>query len=149
MTPPVPVSQIATATDLLDAYAAGQRNFEYVSLADTDLSGTDLKGCDFSYADFSGSNLSQTNLRGADLSYANLTETDLSAADLRGAMLIGTDLTHRHHYQRPVCRRRLRPPRNPLSLRVRPQTAGPQSRSLRGYSGSLSKRALASWSFSR
>lgn len=92
MTPPVPVSQIATATDLLDAYAAGQRNFEYVSLADTDLSGTDLKGCDFSYADFSGSNLSQTNLRGADLSYANLTETDLSAADLRGAMLIGTHL---------------------------------------------------------
>lgn len=92
MTSLVPVSEIATAADLLSAYAAGQRNFEYVSLADTDLAGADLKGCDFSYADFSGANLSQANLRGADLSYANLAETNLAEADLRGAMLIGTDL---------------------------------------------------------
>lgn len=91
-TPSVPVSQIATAADLLQAYAAGQRNFEYVILADTDLMGADLKGCDFSYADFSGANLSQANLRGADLSYANLSEANLTEADLRGAMLIGTDL---------------------------------------------------------
>lgn len=91
-TPSVPVSQIATATDLLQAYAAGQRNFEYVILADTDLIGADLKGCDFSYADFSGANLSGCNLRGADLSYANLSDANLTEADLRGAMLIGTDL---------------------------------------------------------
>ncbi|QQE64569.1 low-complexity protein [Leptolyngbya sp. BL0902] len=91
-TPSVPVSQIVTAADLVTAYAAGQRNFEYVILADTDLSGADLKGCDFSYADFSAANLSGSNLRGADLSYANLREANLTAADLRGAMLIGTDL---------------------------------------------------------
>ncbi len=91
-TPLVPVSQIATAADLLTAYAAGQRNFEYVVLADTDLSGADLKGGDFSYADLSGANLGGCNLRGADLSYANLAEANLTEADLRGAMLIGTDL---------------------------------------------------------
>ncbi|WP_199325071.1 pentapeptide repeat-containing protein [Phormidium sp. FACHB-1136] len=91
-TPLVPVSQIATAADLLKAYAAGQRNFEYVLLAEADLTGADLKGCDFSYADFGGANLSGCNLRGADLSYANLGDANLTNTDLRGAMLIGTDL---------------------------------------------------------
>ncbi|MEY3300362.1 MAG: hypothetical protein RLZZ597_3622 [Cyanobacteriota bacterium] len=91
-TPSVPVSQIVTAADLLKAYAAGQRNFEYVMLAEADLLGADLKGCDFSYADFSGANLSTANLRGADLSYANLSYANLTEADLRGAMLIGTAL---------------------------------------------------------
>ncbi|HIK43681.1 MAG TPA: pentapeptide repeat-containing protein [Leptolyngbyaceae cyanobacterium M65_K2018_010] len=92
MTQPIPGSDIATAADLLKAYAAGQRNFEYVVLAEADLTGADLKGSDFSYADFSGANLSQANLRGADLSYANLAQANLTAADLRGSMLIGTDL---------------------------------------------------------
>jgi uncharacterized protein YjbI with pentapeptide repeats len=92
MTQPIPVSQISTAADLLQAYAAGQRNFEYVILIGVSLAQADLKGADFSYADFSDANLSQANLRGADLSYTNLSQADLSGADLRGAMLIGTDL---------------------------------------------------------
>ena len=83
---------IATAADLLQAYAQGQRAFVNINLPATTLTGENLKGADLSYADFSEANLRGTNLRGADLSYANLREADLTAADLRGAMLIGTDL---------------------------------------------------------
>lgn len=90
--PSIPASDITTPDTLVDAYGAGQRNFEYLALPDADLSGFDLKGADLSYADLSGSDLSRTNFRGADLSYANLGKANLSEADLRGAMLIGTDL---------------------------------------------------------
>jgi uncharacterized protein YjbI with pentapeptide repeats len=67
----IPVSDIATVTDLLNAYKAGQLSFVGLVLTETDLSGIDLKGADLSYADFSGSDLTGANLRGVDLSYGN------------------------------------------------------------------------------
>jgi len=91
-TPSVPTRDITTVPALVNAYGAGQRNFEYLALPDADLSGIDLKGTDLSYADLSGANLQNANLRGADLSYANLSYANLTGIDLRGAMLIGTDL---------------------------------------------------------
>lgn len=92
MTQPAPAADIATASDLLQAYATGQRSFSSVILSEVDLNEADLKGADLSYADLSGSDLTGANLRGADLSYANLAEANLTEADLRGAMLIGTNL---------------------------------------------------------
>lgn len=90
--PDVNPAAIETAAALLQAYAAGKRDFSNLSLIAANLSSADLKGADLSYADFSEADLSQANLRGADLSYARLREANLTGADLRGAMLIGTDL---------------------------------------------------------
>lgn len=86
--PPV----IETVEALKQAYAQGQRNFSGVSLPETMLKATELKGADLSYADLSSTDLTEANLRGVDLSYALLRGADLSQADLRGASLIGTDL---------------------------------------------------------
>jgi hypothetical protein len=86
------MSAIDTAEVILQAYAAGKRNFENANLIAAKLRSVDLKGADLSYADLSHADLSHANLRGADLSYANLCGANLSGTDLRGAMLIGTDL---------------------------------------------------------
>jgi len=94
MSEPNATSAIASAEDLLQAYATGHRNFVGANLASANLSHADLKGVDLSYADLSTADLSYANLRGADLSYVNLEEANLSQADLRGAMLIGTNLRH-------------------------------------------------------
>ena len=92
-----------TAERLLQAYAAGRRNFSGLdiepgvnlsgaNLAGIDLSDTDLLFSDFSYADLSQANLSGAILSNANLRGANLSDTDLTGADLTGADLTGTDL---------------------------------------------------------
>ena len=44
MTNSIPVSDIATVADLVNAYKSGQLSFVGLVLTETDLSGIDLKG---------------------------------------------------------------------------------------------------------
>jgi len=85
---------IANATELLNQYAAGKRDFTRIELSVVDLRSANLKGADLSYAELGKADLSGANLRGVDLGYANLNEANLSGTNLRGAILIGTDLRH-------------------------------------------------------
>jgi uncharacterized protein YjbI with pentapeptide repeats len=83
---------VCSATQLIDQYRAGMRNFSRASLNQCDLQGVNLRGADLSYAELTEANLQAANLRGVDLSYADLEQTNLEEADLRGALLIGTNL---------------------------------------------------------
>jgi Domain of unknown function (DUF1830)/Pentapeptide repeats (8 copies) len=88
--------------ELLDRYAAGERDFRGMSLIQANLSGYNLSEADFSQAelsgaDFSRSNLSWAILRGAQLEKANFTRailqrSNLSHANLSGAVFQGADL---------------------------------------------------------
>ncbi|MFN6563327.1 MAG: pentapeptide repeat-containing protein [Nostoc sp. ChiSLP01] len=71
-----------TVEELLQRYAAGERDFSVVCLDDADLSGANLAGIDFSHA-----RLRWANLSGAILCGANLSDTDLQRANLTGANL--------------------------------------------------------------
>jgi hypothetical protein len=79
---------INSVKELLEKYAAGERNFRGANLIGADLGGADLRG-----ADLRGANLSWADLRGADLRGANLTGANLIGANLIGANLIGANLT--------------------------------------------------------
>lgn len=103
-----------SAKELLERYAAGERNFRGVNLVRADLEGADLtranlravnlSNADLGGADIQAANLSNTrlqgaNLRGANLFDSNLFEADLELADLTGANLLGADLTRAHLHQ--------------------------------------------------
>lgn len=107
---------------LLDRYAAGERNFRAILLKEVDLTGVNLRGIDFYQAtientifadadlreanlgevytvglDLHGANLSsaslfEATLNNADLSNANLSNAQLAFADLNGANLSGANL---------------------------------------------------------
>ncbi|MGD1905724.1 MAG: pentapeptide repeat-containing protein [Leptolyngbyaceae cyanobacterium] len=62
MMTPDSTAEIATVTELLKAYASGQRSFVSLNLANGNLKGVDLKGADLSYADLSEADLSNANL---------------------------------------------------------------------------------------
>lgn len=106
-----------TRTELLAAYARGEREFRraevvYVDLRNSNLQGANfeganLRGAHLRGANFSEANLADANLRDADLafttcrmtrfqtaelSYADLGGADLRGATLRDASLRGTDL---------------------------------------------------------
>jgi uncharacterized protein YjbI with pentapeptide repeats len=66
--------------ELIDLYAAGNRDFSGVH-----LDGVNLRGVDLSRADLSKANLSRADLSGATLYRVDLYEADLSEANLRGA----------------------------------------------------------------
>lgn len=68
--------------ELINLYAAGNRDFSGVY-----LSGVNLRGIDLSRADLSRANLSNADLSGATLYRVDLYEADLSAANLDGAMV--------------------------------------------------------------
>ena len=74
---------ICSTSDLLAAYAAGER-----FLTGAYLTGASLRG-----ANLTGANLTEANLRGASLTEANLTGAYLRGAYLRGANLRGANLT--------------------------------------------------------
>lgn len=91
-----------TATDFLEAYAKGKRDFNsydlsLLNLAKTDLSGANfhqaklykinLQGANLFDADFGRASLSQATVKNANLSRAYLSHADLAGADLRGADL--------------------------------------------------------------
>lgn len=87
-----------TADELLQRYAAGQRDFQGVNLSGEILSWADLTGANLSEANLSGvilnwSNLSHVKLRGANLSDCDLNWTNLEQADLQGANLRGAEVS--------------------------------------------------------
>jgi uncharacterized protein YjbI with pentapeptide repeats len=77
------------ASELLERYAAGERNFRGVDLAGADLSHADLHS-----ANLFDANLRRANLSAANLSKANLRDACLNYADLKGANLRGANLSN-------------------------------------------------------
>ena len=69
-----------TAEQLLEAYAAGERDFRGADLFGADLRSAHLNGADLRGAFLRDANLSYADLRGADLSFANLTGANLNRA---------------------------------------------------------------------
>ncbi|MCW5316373.1 endoribonuclease L-PSP [Nostoc sp. KVJ3] len=76
------------AKELLEKYAAGQRNFQRAVLKNVDLRNTDLIQIDLSNADLTGA-----NFKGADLSKANLTEAIINGTDFSKACLTAANLS--------------------------------------------------------
>lgn len=75
------------ASEPIEQYKAGKRNFRGADLSGAMLSDADLSDADLSGADLSGANFWGADLSGADLRGANLQGADLSDADLRGAAI--------------------------------------------------------------
>lgn len=87
-----------SAEELLERYAAGERNFYAASLAGVDLSGRDLRNARFEAANLEGANLRGANLYGANLMRARLRRADLvrsdaSLANFEEAQLFGSDFS--------------------------------------------------------
>jgi hypothetical protein len=81
-----------TKEELLQCYAAGERDFSYADLHKADLRGANLNEANLecanvNFANLRYANLSWTNLKGANLSYSDLTGINLRHADLTGATL--------------------------------------------------------------
>lgn len=55
------------ASQVLERYAEGERDFRYVNLRGQAFIGKDFSGADFSYADIRGANFTKSNLREANL----------------------------------------------------------------------------------
>ena len=91
-----------TAKELLDRYAAGERDLTGAYLTRADLSGAnlteadlfraDLTGAYLACADLTSADLTSANLAGANLFRADLTSANLTCAYLAGANLAGTVL---------------------------------------------------------
>jgi uncharacterized protein YjbI with pentapeptide repeats/CheY-like chemotaxis protein len=93
---PDPVAQV---NQLLQRYAAGERNFTGIRLIGCNLQGANLEGINLSRADLMLADLSGCLLTGAKLSGANLIGAEMVKANLReaslgGAHLIGANLNH-------------------------------------------------------
>lgn len=69
-----------TTEELLERYAAGERQFKYAELIRLNLSGVDLSGGNFACAVIRG-----TNLRGANLSKTSLSDAIVDGCDLGSA----------------------------------------------------------------
>ena len=87
-----------TLKELLEKYAAGERDFRGVDLSEEVLSWLNLRGADLRGANLSRANLNWSDLTGADLRSANLTGADLnwtnlSQADLREANLCAASMS--------------------------------------------------------
>jgi uncharacterized protein YjbI with pentapeptide repeats len=81
-------SPLAYSEAILRRYAAGERDFAKIKLADIDLSSADLRGANFSEAD-----LTDATLEHADLSNSNFQGATLLRTVLRGANLENVDFT--------------------------------------------------------
>ena len=75
------------ATELLQRYEIGERDFREQSFGKLDLSGATLKGADFKQASFT-----QVNLQGASLNNANFREAQFQGTSLKGANLENANL---------------------------------------------------------
>ena len=77
--------------ELLDRYAAGERDFYGIILIGVDLSSVHLSGIDFSRGQLMGVKFAKADLSETNLSEANLSEANLEWANLFGAFLSGAD----------------------------------------------------------
>lgn len=80
--------------EFLKRYAAGDREFDHVSLRQAKLSGADLRDAWFFRADLSAADLSSTNLIETNFADANLSGANLSDANLREASLEFTEMSN-------------------------------------------------------
>lgn len=85
------------ASELLERYAKGERDFRGADLLgavlkEVELPEANLGGADLGGANLSGGVLRRTNLAHANLTHANLTGANLDHANLTGAQLIQADL---------------------------------------------------------
>lgn len=78
--------------EILKKYAAGERDFSGLNLAEVNLSGVHLSGANLSEVNLSVANLSGANLSGANLSRAKLNVARLSGANISKANLIQASL---------------------------------------------------------
>lgn len=74
------------ASELLERYANGERDFSGVNCSGADLcgaylGGSDFRGANFGEADLTGANLLRADFREADLTGATLRDTDLRWAN--------------------------------------------------------------------
>lgn len=82
-----------TREELLERYAAGERDFSGVNLDGVNISGVDLNWSDEDYlfnsfgVDLSGLNLEFADMRGVNLSGVNLTGAKLRGSELFGAII--------------------------------------------------------------
>jgi uncharacterized protein YjbI with pentapeptide repeats len=93
--------EVMTAEELLERYAAGERDFSGVTLrqgnlikaqlAGINLSNATLSGTSFIGADLSESNLSGVCMDGGDFTSANLRRSNFQKASLSGVRLIGAN----------------------------------------------------------
>jgi uncharacterized protein YjbI with pentapeptide repeats len=96
--------KVMTAEELLERYAAGERDFSGIKfersmdLEDTEISGINLSNSTLIRANLSGANLRKANLSGANLGGSCLENTNLKQANLSGVILsngslMGANLT--------------------------------------------------------
>lgn len=92
---------VLTAEELLQRYAAGDRDFSGLNLMRLNFGGNYPLGANLSGINLSGANLSESDLTKIDLSEANLSGADLSRccimnANLKGVNLSGASLSNTH-----------------------------------------------------
>jgi uncharacterized protein YjbI with pentapeptide repeats len=84
-----------TAEELLERYAAGERDFVGVGLSgvleDADLSGINLMGACLTQVRIVRSNLTKANLSSAYMLHSRMTDVNLTNADLRAACMVYAD----------------------------------------------------------
>ncbi|PSB05289.1 pentapeptide repeat-containing protein [Merismopedia glauca] len=93
--PQHPLKHYFTATEtgeILQRYAAGDRNFAGVDLRGMQLAGVNLSGANLIGAMFNSADLSNSQLDGAKLVIADLTAANLTGASLKKAKLVGAIL---------------------------------------------------------
>ncbi len=79
--------------ELLQLYAAGERNFSNANLRCATLLNCSLPAINLSYAKLNKANLTESNLSGAELTAADLSAANLSHVDLSKGSLIRANLT--------------------------------------------------------
>ena len=76
------MAAVSSVEELLEKYAAGERDFR-----NSTLRGADLTKAKLSFINLRGSDLLEADLRGANLRRANMIGVNLAKADLRGAKM--------------------------------------------------------------
>jgi DNA-binding XRE family transcriptional regulator len=84
---------VMTAEELLERYAAQERDFSNLYLIRLNIGGKYPMGANLSGINLSGANLSESDLRKVNLSGANLSGADLSNCSIEKANLSGANLS--------------------------------------------------------
>jgi uncharacterized protein YjbI with pentapeptide repeats len=85
-------AEAMTAEELLERYAAGERDFSGVELTNISLIRAKLSEIDLTNASLTNIDLTESNLSSANLTGAKLTKITLTGVNLAGVNLTDTDL---------------------------------------------------------